>query len=252
MKQQLCSEIVDLLAAELAVYKDSILELLAGYTDFESLNIADLQSEGFEFEGSKKGVYFIDVLRSFFHKKAIRYGTSLWIITRWGGIGSFKDTPANEVKINKLEPALVKRSFNKESFGVISSLSKIASFYDHEEYFVYDSKVIYTLNWLIFKNKLSNPQFFPMPDSRSTKLTLFDLNTVINLFYKHEIEDRVWQKNLYLNTKEAYFIYCDLIKKLNIRVFPDHKPYYLEMLLFLIADNIIFNELKTSHTISIN
>ena len=251
MKEILRDEIIDLLATELADYKDSILDLLENYTDFESLSLLDLQPHGFEFEGSKKGVRFIDELRSFFHGKAIHYETSLWIITKWGGIGSFKDNPTNAMKINNLESALSKRKLNRPSFEVISSLSKIASFFNHEEYFVYDSRVIYTLNWLILKNKLANPQFFPMPDSRSSKLTLFDLKTVINLFYKDEIKDDAWRKSRYLNTKDAYFIYCDLIKELNNRLFPDHRPYYLEMLLFVIADNIIFKDLKSSLTLNI-
>jgi len=251
MKEQLRNEIVDILAEELAAYKDSMLDLLENYTDFESLSTEDLHADGFVFEGSKKGMRFIDELRSFFHKKNIHYETSLWIITKWGGIGSFKNNTANEIKINNLEYALSKRMFNKASFSVISSLSKIASFFNHEEYFVYDSRVIYTLNWLILKNKLLTPQFFPMPDSRSSKLTLFDLTTIINLSYKNEIENEVWKKNLYLGPQDAYFIYCDLIKELNKRLFPNHKPYYLEMLLFVIADNVIFNELKSSLTLNI-
>jgi len=251
MKDKLYNEIVDLLAEELLGYKDTILDILNEYTDFESLSTLILEKRGFQFDGSKKGIQFIDKLRDFFHKKEIDYETSLWIITRWGGIGSFKDNNTNQNRIRNLEAALKRRSFNKDSFGVVSSLSKIASFLNHEEYFVYDSKVIYSLNWLILKKKILNPQFFPMPDSRSSTLTLFDLNTVINLFYKDQIEDKKWKEDLYINTKDAYFVYCDLIKELNKRLFANHKPYYLEMLLFVIADNIIFKDLKSSLTLTI-
>jgi len=252
MKLELRNNIVDVLEKELACYKDSILEVLNGYTDFEKLDISELSKMGFLHEGTKKGTAFIDGLRSFFHKKDIDFETSLWIITKWGGIGSFKDNQANKDRIIKLGSGLEKRKFTKDLFGVISSLSKIASFLNHDEYFVYDSRVIYSLNWLILKGNIKEPLFFPMPESRSSKLTLFDLDTIIHLFYKDDIEKPGFKKSLFVNTNDAYFVYCDLIKELNNRLFPDHKPYYLEMLLFVIADTTIFDELKSSVQIKIN
>ena len=120
-----------------------------------------------------------------------------------------------------------------------------------EEYFVYDSRVIYSLNWLILKNNIPNAQFFPMPASRSSKLTLFDLNTIINLFYKENITNDKYTGELFFDTKNAYFLYCDLIKELSKELFPDLKPYYLEMLLFVIADNQIFDDLKFTVQVTI-
>lgn len=248
--QSLNNNIVDLLETQLRPFQENILDILELYTDFESLDMSTMPDAAFKFVG-KQGVEFIDGLRGFFHLKKIEYETALWIINRWGGIGSFKDNDRNKARIDKLQIALPKRVFTKESFSVVSSLSKVASFMNHEEYFVYDSRVIYSLNWLILKAKLKEPQFFPMPEGRGTKLTMFDLQTIINLYYKDNILDKEWKSKTFIDPKHAYFVYCDLIKKLSKRIFPAYKAYYLEMLLFVIADRQIFDELKSTVQLSI-
>jgi hypothetical protein len=239
-------EILDYLKNELIKYEKNILECLDNYPSLEKLDVSIPKKIGFIFNGEQKGLQFIDTLRSFFHRKQIDDECKLWIINKWGGIGSFKNSESNLQRIKKFETALSKKKLTIDLFSVISSLSKVASFYDNVNYFVYDSRAVYTLNWLILKNDLNNPVFFPMPDSRSKKLTLFDLNTLINMKYQESIQEENWKSNLFLNSGDAYFIYCDLIKELNTKLFPNQKPYHLEMLLFIIADNIIFKELKSS------
>jgi hypothetical protein len=251
MSLKVNSNILNALENELTRYKDTITEILSTYTDFKDLDISVLSDKGFTFQGGKKGTMFIDELRTHFNKTNIDYDTSLWIINKWGGIGSFKDNITNSERIRKLEKGLQNRELSKDSFSVISSLSKIASFLNNEEYFVYDSRVIYSINWLILKNRIPDAKYFPMPESRSNKLTLFDLDTIITLFHKASYPNGILKKNLFIESKTAYFIYCDLIKELNKRLFPSLKPYYLEMLLFSIADNDIFNSLSTKVNLTI-
>lgn len=245
------SIILNALEKELTHYKDTITEILSIYTDFNDLDISILLNKGFTFKGDKKGITFIDELRTHFNKTNIDYDTCLWIINKWGGIGSFKDNLTNRERIRKLDKSLQKRELSNDSFSVISSLSKVASFLNYEEYFIYDSRVIYSINWLILKNKIPDARYFPMPESRSNKLTLFDLDTVITLFHKESYTNELLKSNLFIESKTAYFIYCDLIKELNRRLFPTLKPYYLEMLLFSIADNDIYSDLRNNVSLTI-
>ncbi|MFA4868082.1 MAG: hypothetical protein WC623_07785 [Pedobacter sp.] len=251
MEVQISAEIINVLENELKQYEESIVDVLIQYTDFKNLDLSDLANDGFFYNSDDRGVAFVDSLRGHLHKKDIDYDISLWIINKWGGIGSFKNNETNENRINKFFSELKKRKLTTELFGIISSLSKIASFADHEKYFVYDSRVVYTLNWLILKNNLNNPVFFPMPESRNAKLLYFDLNTLINLAYMSDVTYGNRKNEMYLSPQKAYFIYCDLVRELNRRLFPTYKPYYLEMLLFTIADTIIFDEIKSSVSIKI-
>lgn len=245
-------EIVIILEKELSAFKDNIIEKLQTNANFPNLDCEDLYSKGFDYRGEKRGTTFIDELRNFLNKKEVDSKVKFWIVNKWGGIGSFKENEKNNERIEKFEKELVKLKLTDDVFSVISSLSKIASFKNHKDHFVYDSRAIYTLNWLILKNNPTQPKFFPMPESRSSKLTLFDLNTLINLVYKDSIEDKEFKKDLFVSRNYAYFVYCDLIKELNKRLFPSHKPYYLEMLLFALADDYIFKNLKSSVKITIN
>jgi hypothetical protein len=72
-----------------------------------------------------------------------------WIINNWGGIRGFKQNNRNVEKIKQYKKQLEKRKLTKECFSTISSLSKVSSFLDPENFVIYDSRVIYTLNWLI-------------------------------------------------------------------------------------------------------
>ena len=72
-----------------------------------------------------------------------------WIINDWGGIRGFKSNDRNIDKVRRFKNQLLKRKLSLDCFSTISSLSKISSFIDPEKFVIYDSRVIYTLNWLI-------------------------------------------------------------------------------------------------------
>ena len=70
-----------------------------------------------------------------------------WIVHEWGGIKSFKI----DERVSNFKKELGKGELNRQSYTIISSLSKIASFVNPKEYFVYDSRVAYSLNVLIME-----------------------------------------------------------------------------------------------------
>lgn len=175
---------------------------------------------------------------------------NFWIINKWGGIETFKKNERNIEKIKEYSNQLNKSKLNEDTFGTISSLSKLSSFIEPEKYVIYDSRVIYTINWLILTSQPSVFKFFPIPSGRKKMLLDFDMETIINLIHLGSYD----KKELYYNNSEAYFEFCKLIKSLNKSVFDDqtYKPYRLEMLLFTIAVHEILDEIKQCTTIEID
>jgi hypothetical protein len=169
-----------------------------------------------------------------------------WAIQEWGGIGSFKKTEKNDQRIRSFVGELGKGKLTRKSFECISSLSKVASFIDPDKYVIYDSRAIYSLNWLLF-NYSNEQALFPQPIGRSSDLAKYDMQTIFRLT-KRQFEFRSY--------KVAFHEYCTLIKHLSPEVFgTDSKPYKLEMLLFMIAptwiiqnvENTVALEIKKSH-----
>ena len=165
-----------------------------------------------------------------------------WIIQEWGGIKSLKQNDRNNNKLKKLMVQLEKGKLTKEIFGLISSFSKVASFIDPTKYVIYDSRVIFSLNWLLF-NYTSERALYPQPSSRNKALAQYDMNTIFNL---------TKQKYEYRTYKDAYHNYCNLMKTLTKEVYPNGKIYQLEMLLFIIAPEEIVNSIKNNVDIKIN
>lgn len=94
-----------------------------------------------------------------------------WIVQDWGGIKTHKD-------FDTLSIAMEKNSLDR-----ISSWSKIASFQNIKTKIIYDSRVIYTLNWIIYKyNKETNnaSKYLFQPSGRNKLLTLLPVDSIIN------------------------------------------------------------------------
>ena len=168
-----------------------------------------------------------------------------WIVNNWGGIRGFKPNERNIEKVQKFKKQIEKRRLSLDCFSTISSLSKISSFIDPENFVIYDSRVIYTLNWLILTCENQNgfkEKYFPMPSGRNKIIAAFDMNTIVNISH---ISEYVENTELYITQQNAYFEFCDFIKTNTKLIYgKDSKPYELEMLLFTLADKEIFNELK--------
>ena len=157
-----------------------------------------------------------------------------WIVKEWGGIKTFGKSI---IEINNFIDCINIEKINANQFNTISSYSKIISFINPYDYFIYDSKVAYTLNWLLLKNYDKNNKYFYIPPGRNSDLVKYNMDTIINLYNKNNVK-------VYHNKKDVYFIYCKFIKLL----FEKDKsfikePFYIEMMLFGLF-NIISNEIK--------
>ena len=192
------------------------------------------------------GTYFKNIYLKKNFNKVLQNDLNLenhyWIIQEWGGIKSLKQNDRNDEKINKFKKQLPTGKLTKEIFNLISSFSKLASFIKPNKYAIYDSRAIYSLNWLLF-NFTDETELYPQPSGRNPKLSQYDLSTIFNLT-KKDIT--------YKSHKTAYFEYCELLKFLSKKVYDEDKPYKIEMLLFLIAPTKIIECIEKKTTITIN
>ncbi len=194
----------------------------------------------FDLNNYEKNIYLKKYLKALLNKDKdlkIHY----WIIQQWGGIKSFKQNIKNNEKILKFKKQLQDEKMTRDIFDRISSLSKIASFIDPEKYIIYDSRVIYSLNWLLFKYS-EEKELFPQPIGRNNRINQYDLFTLVKLANKGHIEK---------SYKFAYFDYCKLMIFLCENVYGNSKPYLLEMLLFSIAPDVIVSMIEKSIEVKI-
>lgn len=182
-----------------------------------------------------------------------------WIVNKWGGI-NFKN-------INKLYDSVIKfldknnLNTQKLSFDSIASVTKVLSFVCPEKYIIYDARVAYSVNWILLKTGASK-MFFPMPESRNSKLNAVDISTLIRLSNINNYESKVGTKHMISNSDKEVFIdksmayttLCDLIMKVNNRLWDDDRkeyPFYTEMLIFSLADTNIFSDILGSCILNI-
>jgi len=186
---------------------------------------------------------------AFTSNKAIFDKLCLWVVKDWGGI-----TTAND----KDTVALIKDFLEQEkpTFKRIASSSKVGAYLCPEKYVIYDSRVAYSLNWIILSEN-AGQQYFPIPEGRNSKMSALDLNVLIRLKNISnylpekigELDHRLFIKNadkrLFIDKKQAYYELNQLIRKVNSRLWmgdyeKEQNLYYTEMLLFSIADREVF------------
>lgn len=175
---------------------------------------------------------------------------ALWIIRDWGGIygGSDLDT------MKRVADFL---GTDKPQFDRIASTSKVGGFMTPAKRVIYDSRVAYSLNWIILSENAGD-RFFPIPEGRNSKMQAFNLNALIRLKYSDiyridKTED--WRNGKYISIKDrevfipkadAYYELNRLIGQVNELLWngPRHlEPFYTEMLLFAIADKGVFKDI---------
>lgn len=176
----------------------------------------------------------------------------LWIIKDWGGITGAADT-------NTVE--LVQEFLNSEKpvFNRIASSSKVGAYLFPKENIIYDSRVAYSLNWILL-SKNAAETFFPIPDGRNSKMIAFDMNVLIRLSsIEHYHPDPITEmdnkkyiskkdKSIYIPKNEAYTVLNSLIKEISKKLWSGEKSeflFYTEMLLFSIADREIFEDITS-------
>lgn len=184
------------------------------------------------------------ILKEKYEKIADSTSLDFWIINDWGKIRGFKLNDRNIEKIKKFKNQLYEQRLSLDSFSTISSLSKLSSFIDPNKFVIYDSRAIYTLNWLILtcENQDSfKEKYYPVPSGRNNVISNFDMNTILNISH---ISEYTQKKSLFISQEEAYFHFCNFIKEATNEIFDKNtKPYYLEILLFILADKEIFDEI---------
>ncbi|MEM6192261.1 hypothetical protein [Shewanella scandinavica] len=197
------------------------------------LTIPESENDSF-----KKNVYLKKNLKHLINGDKT-LSTHYWVIQDWGGIRAFKKGEPNNQRIAKFLEEIKKGKLSKANFDAISSLSKVASFMNPEEYVIYDSRVIYGLNWLLFNFSNSN-KLFPQPVGRSAALAKYDMQTIFRLSGKSYV---------YYSHKEAFHEYCRLIKELSS---DKTAPYLLEMFIFAIAPTWVVQNIKETVSLEIS
>lgn len=180
----------------------------------------------------------------------------LWVIKDWGGILTASDNDT----IILIEEFLKQE---KPNFKRIASSSKVGAYLYPDRNIIYDSRVAYSINWIILSEN-AGQQYFPIPEGRNSKMSAFDLNVLIRLKnisvyqptdLKH-LDHRLFinnsDKKIFINKKDAYYEMINLIKQINQKLWKGDREkqqnlYFTEMLLFSIADREIFMDITTKY-----
>ncbi len=187
----------------------------------------------------------------------------LWIIKTWGGI-----TTGNDKGTIEAVQEFIRKGNEHPKFERVASTSKVASFLYPKQDIIYDSRVAYSLNWILLSISASD-KFFPIPEGRNSKMMAFDLNVLIRIHniekYKainiDNLENRLFinniDKTLYIKQDKAYSTLRQLIKAINKELWKGDEErkdnlYYTEMLLFAIADREIYQEITQKITLNMN
>ena len=183
----------------------------------------------------------------------------LWIVKDWGGIVTAKDSDTLKLIFQFLKA-------DNPQFNRISSTSKVGSYMFPEKYVIYDSRVAYSLNWIIL-SKNAGDRFFPIPNGRNSKMSAFEMNVLIRLknIDKYvpsvisEMNKRMYIRNKdksnYIPEKDAYQELNKLIKIISERLWDREKSkmlYFTEMLLFSIADREVFVDITNKLSLIID
>lgn len=163
-----------------------------------------------------------------------------WLMNKWGKTG-IEDTPENKEYLRNFLEELPTDRLSYQSYSRISSFSKVAAFLFPERYSIYDSRVIYTLNWLLFRHT-EERMFFFQPKTRNTKLDKYATSALYKLSGRGD-DSRP--------KHSAYHQYCELALDISERVLGRDRPYYFEMLLFAAAPVWVPEDIVNNTEVSI-
>lgn len=165
-----------------------------------------------------------------------------WIINTWGGISAFKDSDKTREKIQEFAETYEQEEISSDLFAVISSLSKLAAFWDYERFAVYDSRVIFSLNWLLFLYAPAH-RLFPQPEGRNQRIRQYHMPTILALH---------GDKRDFYPDKEAFYRYCQLLKECAAQIYGDDRRIHeIEMFLFKEADLYICDDMQERLSLTI-
>ena len=145
-----------------------------------------------------------------------------YYIKKWGGIRGNNAKTMNEYRTHSTNQLLTR------SYTGISSWSKALVIHNPELYFIYDSRVALSINWLQIKYNLENKYKFSIPPSQANGVSVAQqlLNTNNN-----------WNDwtNI-IPTNETYSKYLELLNLISINT--SYNKSKIEMILFSIAPNL--------------
>lgn len=157
------------------------------------------------------------------------------IVSKWGGI-FIKDIKAFCEKAERFRSDL---ECGECSLNCISSLSKVAAFAYPDKYFIYDSRVAYSLDWLLYKSGYDG-EYFPVPESQVKAIREYNMETILRL------SNRTINEKKSRNT--VYLTYCELVQsihKLLLQKEPqtfspfEKMPFIVEMILYSITETLM-------------
>jgi hypothetical protein len=258
--------LIKFITTELQEYtkKDAINYLLNSRDNWTNKNVlkkCDLLKDELENFDKILNPFEKDIYLKLIINKIYNHQTELneWIVKDWGGISTHKNFDT------------LQKSKDKRKFDRISSWSKLLSFENIEEDIIYDSRVIYSLNWLIYKyNKYNNKQekYLFQPEGRNKKLSLLPVNSIIYFEYSSQLKEKSRGDNIYNDIfikKDHCYNYAKkmildinkiLFENIDINILSnnikaDKYPFFTEMILFEIADKEVFDDIKSSINIQI-
>lgn len=191
------------------------------------------------------------------YKKAID-----WIIQEWGGIKT-----GSKISLEQYHTLENCRELASLPLDRIASFSKPAAFMSPEKCIIYDSRVAYSLNWILLSTGVKH-KFFPIPEGRNSKMIAFDMNVLIHLAHKQNYisanpteENKLFisqrDKKIYIDKSRAYYELNNLIKEVSQELWKGDSEkqknlFYTEMLLFSIADTHIIQDIIKRTTLQID
>ncbi|MFS4454921.1 hypothetical protein [Maribacter sp. 2304DJ31-5] len=182
----------------------------------------------------------------------------MWIIREWGGIRGAKP----QTTMPRIYDFI---TAEKPKFDALPSVSKVGMFMYPHKNIIYDTRVIYALNWIILSQNAGS-HFFPIPGGRNSRMNAFDMEVLIRIFnaekYRPNKRSELNSKN-YINTIDkalfipeaaAYYEAIQLIREINTLLWEGTQakyPFYTEMLLFSSADVEIFYDITNTLQLSV-
>tara|TARA_B100000446_G_scaffold188233_1_gene221583 strand:+ start:24636 stop:25457 length:822 start_codon:yes stop_codon:yes gene_type:complete len=179
-----------------------------------------------------------------------RYPFAEYFVAKWGGVGTNK----------KLKEAL--RQFDQlEDCTSITSLKGVSSWSKYlslrkPEAAIYDSRVAYSINVINYLHD-NRERFFIIPDGRSPRLNLLDIETLFvdsalskssdfitpDDLNHRQLASRV-KKKFYLPERITYPVYLSLLKQTARGLdLSDAESFKIEMLLFALAPGAVLEAL---------
>ncbi|MDT0628065.1 hypothetical protein [Alteromonas sp. W364] len=158
-------------------------------------------------------------------------------------------------------------SSNSNEYGAVSSWSKFLAIAYPEWAHIYDARVAYSLNAIIYLDKLTHTKLWPMPHGVNSRIGLIDIETLIVSSQANERKVRSickelegtskfvakFREQLYLPKDQTYLMYLSLLEKvshiLNSNQY-DLKatPSEIESFLFMVADSHLFDDVLFAAT----